>query len=151
MKPAKQIVRTTAFVALIALAVGTGCGNGAAEPAVPEGSEWPEALQRYMKLFNDGQLDTLHRLFSPELQADLTLPELTLLRRNLTKAYGREVAVISQDAKTRGDYRGFVRWARYERLEGIVQIQWILRADDTIAGFFVAAHEGQTVPLTDAP
>jgi hypothetical protein len=48
---------------------------------------------------------------------------------------GEEVEVVGEDSQTRDDYRGFVRWARFSKHDGLIEIRWILRDDDTIAGF----------------
>ena len=53
------------------------------------------------------------------------------------RRFTEEVEVVAEDAAVRGEYRGFVRWARFDKHDGLIEVQWILRPDDTIAGLFV--------------
>jgi hypothetical protein len=48
---------------------------------------------------------------------------------------GEEIEVVGEDSQTRDDYRGFVRWATFSKHDGLIEIRWILREDDTISGF----------------
>jgi hypothetical protein len=45
--------------------------------------------------------------------------------------------VIAEDSQVKNDYRGFVRWARFDKTDAIIEIQWILRPNDEIAGFYI--------------
>ena len=45
-----------------------------------------------------------------------------------------------------GNYRSFVRWARFERYDGVIGIQWVLRDDDSIAGFWVKPDQSGDTP-----
>lgn len=128
-----------------------GCGGGqpspppGAPPAPPEsralGVSPPDpafaAVHEYTKRFYEGDLAWLHDRFSPELKTSLTLDQLVALRRHVDDAFGNEVAVLAEEKQVKGAYRGFGRLARFDKSKEPIQLEWILRPDDTIAGFFV--------------
>ena len=45
--------------------------------------------------------------------------------------------MIGEDSAVKKDYRGFVRWAQFDKTDQVIEIQWILRPNDEIAGFFI--------------
>ena len=49
--------------------------------------------------------------------------------------------VLGEESQQKGEYRGFVRWARFEKFDGVIEVLWILREDDSIAGFYVRPAE----------
>jgi GNAT superfamily N-acetyltransferase len=94
-------------------------------------------VHEYTKYFYDGDLERLQGLFTDEMKQQLTLEQLVALRRRVESEYGNEIAVLGEETQTKGKYRGFVRWARFDKHPGPIEVQWILREDDSIAGFFV--------------
>jgi hypothetical protein len=99
-----------------------------------------EAVRRYTGMFYRGELEQLFENFSPEMRNEiLPLAKLRELREFVREEYGEEVEVVGEDSQTRGDYRGFARWARFSKHEGLIEFQWILRSDDTVAGLLVRA------------
>jgi hypothetical protein len=76
------------------------------------------------------------------------LERLTLMHEHAIETFGREIGVIAEDSSTKGEYRGFVRWARFDKTDEVIELQWILRANDEVAGFFIrpAAREGEGAP-----
>jgi len=104
----------------------------------PERDPGLEAVHRYTRMFYGGELEQLFEKFSPEMRQEiLPLDKLRQLREFVRKNYGKEVEVVGEDSRTQGDYRGFVRWARFSDHDGVIEIQWILRPDDTVAGLLV--------------
>lgn len=95
------------------------------------------AVYEYTRLFYDGELGRLYAHFSDEARAALPLEQLAALRERMVAQYGREVRILREDAQTRGEYDGFVRWARFDRYDGVIELQWILSGDDTVAAFFI--------------
>jgi len=97
-----------------------------------------ETVREYTRMFYAGELDRLHERFSPEMRSDvMPLDKLRELREFVRRTYGDETEVVGEDSQTKGDYRGFARWARFSAHEGVIEVQWILRPDDSVAGFFV--------------
>ena len=92
---------------------------------------------RYTEMFYQGELDLLYQKFSDEMRGVLPLDKLSALYENAAKTYGKQSVVIAEDSKANESYRGFVRWARFDKTDEVIEIQWILRPDDTIAGFFI--------------
>jgi hypothetical protein len=94
--------------------------------------------------FYRGELAKLHKRFSTEMKATLTLERLTELRAKVEKDYGKEVEVLGEDWQYRGNYRGFVRWARFDRYPGPIEVIWMLhKDDDQVAGLFVQPAQNQ--------
>lgn len=87
--------------------------------------------------FYAGDLTKLHGRFSPELAKSLTLEQLIALHRHIVEEYGKEVAVLSEDSQSKNQYRGYVRFAKFDKFPDPIEVQLILKPDDTIAGFFI--------------
>lgn len=94
-------------------------------------------VRGYTQRFYDGDLAYLFGRMSPQLRGEITLPRLTAMREHMLKHYGREVRVLQERAAVNRDYRGFVRWAEFDGTTEVIEVQWYLRADDAIAGFFI--------------
>ncbi len=93
--------------------------------------------------FYAGDLTKLHDRFSPELAKSLTLEQLVALHRRVAEEYGKEIAVLGEDRQSKAEYRGYVRWAKFDKFSGPIEVQWILKPDDTIAGFFIRPAKAQ--------
>ena len=107
-------------------------------PQAPAGIEGTELVREYTRMFYAGELEKLIEKFSPEMREDiLPLDKLRTLRDELRSQYGEEVQVLGEDAQTKGDYRGFARFARFSKNDAVIQLRWILRPDDSVAGFQV--------------
>ena len=96
-----------------------------------------DVVRSYIDLFYRGELQELFNRFSEEMKQTLTLEQLTGLHRQVQKDYGEETEVVGEDFQVKGEFRGFVRWARFDKYDGVIELQWILRTDDSIAGFFI--------------
>jgi len=110
-------------------------------PPPPEPSVDAEELavvHKYTQMFYRGEIDLLHAEFSDELRESFPLPQLSTLYEQVTTNYGKEKEVLHEDSQRNEEYRAFVRFARFEKTEEVIELQWILRAtDEKIAGFFV--------------
>ena len=107
-------------------------------PLAPAGIDGADLVREYTRMFYAGELEKLFEKFSPEMREDiLPLDKLRALREQVRSQYGEEVQVLGEDAQTKGDYRGFARWARFSKRDDVLQLRWILRPDDSVAGFQV--------------
>ena len=107
-------------------------------PLAPAGIAGADLVREYTRMFYAGELEALVQKFSPEMREDiLPLDKLRALREELLEQYGEEVQVLGEDAKTRDEYRAFARFARFSKNNDVLQLQWILRPDDSVAGFKV--------------
>ena len=104
------------------------------EPAETPGLD---VVRAYTAQFYAGDLQELHGRFTEEMQQSFPLGQLKALHDQVRSQYGEEIEVIGEEAQTRGEYRGFARWARFDKYDGVIEVQWILREDDSIAGLFV--------------
>jgi hypothetical protein len=100
-----------------------------------------DVADRYTQMFYSGEVGPLFEHFSDEMKKVLPLPQLTERQAQFLEQFGRELALVHQESKLDGNYRAFVRWARFEKREGVFGVQWILRDDDSVAGFFVRAAQ----------
>lgn len=103
-------------------------------------------VHEYQARFERGELAELHALFSDEMKQTLPLEKLRALRAGVAERYGKEIKALGEDTQTRGKYRAFVRWARYDKYDGVIETIFMLRSDDTIAGLFV--RPAQPAPRT---
>lgn len=128
---------------------GSASTPGAKPPAPPTGSQ-PAAkddrtpdpglkvVRELTNQFYRGDLVHLHDRFSAEMKKTLSVEQLAAMRAKMEQDYGKEVALIGEDWKIKDRYRGFVRWARFDKSTDPIEIQWILHLkDDEVAGFFM--------------
>jgi hypothetical protein len=94
-----------------------------------------EVVRKYTQMFYSGDLDQLRESFSAEMKEEFPPERLQVMRDRVRMNLGEEVEIVGEDSQAKDDYRGFVRWARFSKHDGLVEVQWILREDDTIAGF----------------
>jgi hypothetical protein len=155
----RKLTSSIAFLPVALLCAACG-GSGETPPPVPVPAQEPpplsltpvpvppqpgparadpgfERVRAYTEQFYRGDLEKLYERFSPEMRATLPLERLRALRAQIAERYGKEVAVLGEDSQVKGEYRGFVRWARFDRYDGVMEVQWILRKDDSVAGLFV--------------
>ena len=163
----KQILVLAVFATLLA-----GCSGEAHVPAEPPLVETPTspaplaptpapaadfakyaAAQRYTGMFYRGELDLLVESFSDEMREEILPPDqLSALYERVITEYGTETRVVGVDSKTKGEYRAFVRWALFDKTEDVIEVQWILRENDRIAGFWVRpAQKVRTGIVTPEP
>ena len=160
----RVLEKSLKFVCLVGLLVAVGCGNSAPPPPDapdhPEATPAPEAapditvaeqhlqvepaadpglevVRRYTSMFYSGETEKLRENFSEEMKDEFPEGRLQVMLDRVRLNLGEEIEVVGEDSQTRDDYRGFVRWARYSKHEGVVEIQWVLREDDTVAGFII--------------
>ena len=108
---------------------------------------------RYTEMFYRGELDLLFAHFSKEMQEEvLPLERLAAMYEHVVGEYGAEQRVLGVDSQTKGEYRAFVRWAEFDKTEEVIEVQWILRKDDEIAGFWIRpARKSRNAVVTPAP
>ncbi len=97
-----------------------------------------------------GKLDALHARFSDEFRQSFSRDDLQRLYDVMRERFGQETSLVSVQRRESGDYRAFARFAVFDRYEGVVQIGWILRDDDSIAGLSLEASPKKPLPA-DAP
>jgi len=155
-------MRSLLVVTSLLLVFAAGCSGSDTEPAPDGASNTPTApspagvpvapqtppqpnvdpaelttVREYTEMFYKGQLDLLHAEFSDEMREVVPMEQLNSMFEHAVTTYGEEIRVIAEDMQTRDDLRGFVRWARFDKTEEVIEIQWILKQNDEIAGFFI--------------
>jgi hypothetical protein len=145
-------------VSLTILVLLLGCGSAGPPPAeVAESGQESQTevtadagvdvVHRYTEMFFSGQTEQLREKFSEEMKQQFPAGRLELMLGRVQDSLGEPVEIVGEDSQSRGEYRAYVRWARFSKHEGIVEIQWILRPDDKVAGFFVRdARAGRDAP-----
>jgi len=116
-----------------------------AAPSAVDPAEFA-AVREYTQMFYDGRLDELFDRFTDEMRQVVPRRQLEMIRDHAVETYGKETRVIGEDTQTKDDTRGFVRWARFDKTEDVIELQWFLKPDDRIAGFFIrpAKRQGET-------
>ena len=95
-------------------------------------------VHEYTQMFYRGEIDLLHAKFSDELRESLTLAQLSTLYEHVGTTFGKEQHVLLEDSQRNEEYRAFARFARFDKTEEVIEIQWILKtADAQVAGFFI--------------
>ena len=88
--------------------------------------------------FYRGEIDLLYDEFSPGLRQQLSLEQLSTLYEYVGENFGKQTEIIGEDAAANDEYHGFVRWARFDKTDEIIEIRWTLRRDDhSIAEFWI--------------
>lgn len=108
----------------------------------PEKTQPPEdpgmkVARALTEQFYRGELQKLHDRFSDEMKQTLSLEQLQQMHAAVTSKFGKEKEVIGESSAPQGPYKAFVRWGRFDKNDGVLEVQWILRPDDSVAGFFI--------------
>lgn len=106
-------------------------------PRPPVDPEKFATVRRYTAMFYGGELDRLFERFSDEMKEVVPRDQLSAIYEHTVTDFGKETHVIAEDSAVKKDYRGFVRWAQFDKTDQVIEIQWILRPNDEIAGFFI--------------
>lgn len=140
------------LLAAICIALGAvSCGGDASdtaaesEPAADAAADEPiriplermpgvDAVAAYTRQLYAGELDELYERFSDEFRAEFSRTQLQEFHDLVRDRFGNEVSLVSIQRKESGDYRAFARFAIFDGYDGVVQLKWILRSDDLIAG-----------------
>jgi len=107
---------------------------------LPIASVDPDELARIHDLtqrFYDGEFEAVFDSFSDEMKGTLSLEQLRQLHERVSAEYGKETEIVGEQAATNNDIRAFVRWARFDGTDAVIRIEWYLRPDDSVAGFFI--------------
>jgi len=96
--------------------------------------------------FYDGKFDDLFARFSDELKQELPKPKLIFMHDGNMAKLGAETEVVSEHADRQGGYRRYLRRARYENYDGVVDVQWAFRDDDSVALFMMSPETDETAP-----
>lgn len=94
-------------------------------------------VRSYTQRFYDGEVAYLFGRLSPEMRRQLTIAQLTQMREHVLANYGTEQRLIAERAAVNDTYRGFVRWAQFDKVKDVIEIIWYLKPDDSIGGFFI--------------
>jgi hypothetical protein len=117
------------------------------QPAVDPGLD---VVRNYTRMFYDGEMEELRANFSEEMKTDFPPGRLQVMRERIREGLGEEIEIVGERSQTRDEYRGFVRWARFSKHDGLIEIQWVLRQDDTVAGFIIREAQAGREPSTGA-
>ena len=130
------MVRTSLTVGTLLL-VAVGCSSQT-EPAAETHAAMLAKVHEYTERFYRGEIDLLYDEFSPGLKQELSLEQFSTLFQYVGENYGKQIQIIKEDAATKDEYSGFVRWARFDKTDEIIEIRWTLRRDDnSIAEFWI--------------
>ena len=88
-----------------------------------EGDPGLKVVRAYTEQFYRGDLKKLHGKFTNEMKKTLSLDQLAALRKRVADEYGKESRVIGEDSKSTDDYRGFARWTRFDKYDGVIQVE----------------------------
>ncbi len=122
-----------------------------ATPLRPTDDPGLKAVRTFTEMFYRGDLAALYARFSDEMKKSFSREQLDAMRKRVQDSYGKEAKVLGEDSQTKGDFRRFVRWARFDRYEGVIEVEWILRKSGSIAGFFVRPARPSEKKVQKAP
>ncbi len=144
------------FILMILIAA-VGCANACsgdreeAPPATKGETEVPgtDLVNLLTDQFYSGELEDIHQRFSKQMKQQVPLQQLRLMHEYMLANFGKEVEVVGTESKQDSEYRGFVRWAKFDKHDGLIKIQWYLKPDDTVGGFQIeptTPGAGQATP-----
>ena len=104
--------------------------------------------REYTRMFYENEIDALFERFSPEMQQQIPLDQLKQLAQGMREELGVETAVVQEKVETKEaeGYRGVYRWAHFDKYDGVIEVLWILREDDSVAGFFLNPAQSPETP-----
>ncbi len=110
----------------------------AAAPGPASDAAMLAKVHDYTARFYRGEIDLLYDEFSPGLKQELSLEQFSTLYEYVGENFGKQTQIIEEDAAATDEYRGFVRWARFDKTDDIIEIRWTLRRDDnSIVEFWI--------------
>ena len=86
-----------------------------------------EQGREYTERFYRGEIDLLYDEFSPGLKQELSLEQLSTVYEYVGENFGTQLEIVREDVGTTDEYHGFIRWARFEKTDKIIEIRWTLR------------------------
>lgn len=107
------------------------------QPRIAKPVDGMDVADEYTRQFYAGEVDALFAKFSEEMKGMIPLDDFRVNQGKFESHFGKQTALVNQEAKVDGGMRSFTRWARFENFDGVVSVEWILHEDDTIAGFFI--------------
>ncbi len=129
------------------LLLAVGCA-GPQEPAAVTDEGDATLLQQgseYTERFYRGEIDLLYDEFSPGLRQELSLEQFSTIHQYVGETFGTQLQIVREDVATSDEYRAFIRWARFDKTEQIIEIRWTLRRDDdSIAEFWIRPAQAET-------
>ena len=105
--------------------------------------ENPEIVKAraYTKDFYRGELVRLHGSFSPQFQRAMSLKQLQKFRRDVSLQFGLEKELIGEEVISKGEFKIYIRKARFELPDDVVELMIAMRSNHTIAGFSLRMAE----------
>ena len=88
----------------------------------------------------------LYARFSDEMKETLPIDRLSLMRAQVRERFGERVEVAREESDRSGGYTAIMQWTRFDRTDDLVEVQWILRDDGLVGGFFVRPAGSTSVP-----
>lgn len=93
--------------------------------------------RRLTSQFYDEELEALHRRFTPDMAADMSLERLIAFRARVQNQAGSEAQVVSERIDVRDSLRAYVRRARFDKAPGLVDVVWVLTPSGKVQGFLL--------------
>jgi len=124
------VVLTAAFVAASEPAAAT------LTPAVAQ-----ETAAKYTEQFYAGQLSALHGKFTTAMKESMNLEAFQTARSQFDQQLGTQTELLDERIEEKDEYLIYVRRARFEKYPGVIEVQWLLTDDKSIAGFFLSPEK----------
>jgi len=127
----KKLILCAALLALLGL-----------PPLLAEQAEEvvPPQIQQardYISMFYRGELKQVHERFSSGFKQEMSEDDLITFRRQVSEVLGVEKELLSEEIVEHGDYKTYVRKARFEKYDGAVEIKLSIRPDNSVAGLLI--------------
>jgi len=123
-------IRTLLFVMLVV--AGASLVAQEAEP-----SREMEFGRSYTMYFYRGELGRVHANFTAKFKEAMSLAKLRDSRREVSLQLGVETELLGEEIVSKDEFKIYVRRARFEKFDGIVEVVVAMREDHSIAGFAV--------------
>lgn len=116
-----------------------GIAAWAVPPAVAKGDEASLAVGRaHVQKFYAGEIEALHKSFSKEMQAELTLEQLRATHSQVTEQLGAERELVDEKITDKDGFTVYVRRVRFtKQVEGIFEWHMAWREDKSLAALFI--------------
>lgn len=96
-----------------------------------------DVVHELTRQFYAGDLESIHERFTPDMKKTMSIVQLERFHTDVVTHYGKETKLIGEESQSNEEYRAFARWARFDKTDEVIEVQWILAQDDSVAGLFV--------------
>ena len=134
--------RTARWTTLLLIVGVTATASAAQEGTESEGIEMVVGRQ-YTTAFFQGKLDELYARFTPGFKDQMSMEQFRNALRTVGIDLGVEQDLMGERVQFGEEYKAYIRLVEFSKDPGPFEVVWLLREDQSIAGFRITRVKQQ--------